>query len=50
MRRCNQPRRQGTEKMANDLMLKKKNELAPADLGDPFAEYADAIAPQYIIR
>jgi hypothetical protein len=35
--------------MTNDLMTEKKNELAPAGLGDPFTEYADAIAPQYII-
>jgi hypothetical protein len=35
--------------MANDLMVEKKNELAPADLSDPFAEYADAVAPRYII-
>jgi hypothetical protein len=27
----------------------KKNELAPAGLSDPFTDYADAIAPQYII-
>jgi hypothetical protein len=26
-----------------------KNELAPGGLSDPFAAYADAIAPQYII-
>jgi hypothetical protein len=35
--------------MANDLMTEKKNELARAGLGDPFVEYADAIAPQYIV-
>jgi hypothetical protein len=35
--------------MAKDLMTERKNELAPAGLGDPFVEYADAIAPQYII-
>jgi hypothetical protein len=35
--------------MANDLMTERKNELAPAGLGDPFTEYADAIAPQFII-
>jgi hypothetical protein len=35
--------------MANDLMTARKNELAPTGLGDPFAEYADAIAPKFII-
>jgi hypothetical protein len=36
--------------MSNDLAtMKKKNELAPADLTDPFTEYADAIGPQFII-
>ncbi|HYQ07207.1 MAG TPA: hypothetical protein VER26_09550 [Xanthobacteraceae bacterium] len=34
----------------NELMTTEtKNELAPAGLSDPFAAYADAIAPQYII-
>ena len=34
----------------NDLMTTEtKNELAPVGLSDPFAAYADAIAPQYII-
>jgi hypothetical protein len=36
--------------MSNDLTtMEKKNELAPTDLGDPFTEYADAIAPQFIV-
>jgi hypothetical protein len=36
--------------MSNDLTtMEKKNELAPVGLSDPFTEYADAVAPQYIV-
>jgi hypothetical protein len=44
----------GTPKKRKSLMnsltkIETKNELAPPGVGDPFTEYADAIAPQYII-
>jgi hypothetical protein len=44
----------GTPKKRKNAMnsltkIETKNELAPLELSDPFIEYADAIAPQFIV-